>query len=113
SEPRHNYIVRFLHYRNVVHHRTYLESNIQSQGWRWIDRRNPAANYPTDFCLVSVEDSMKDGLTLKIRSLALVKDVHVDIGYKRDLLHQSGAFLDGTKNRPGKIFTPMSFNEAH
>ncbi|KAJ1437958.1 Peptidase S8/S53 domain [Sesbania bispinosa] len=113
SEPRHNYIVRFLQYRNAVHHRAYLESNLPSQGWRWIDHRNPAANYPTDFGLVSVEDSVKDGLTRKIRSLAQVKDVHVDIGYKRDLLHKSGAFIDGTKNRPGKIFTPMSFSETH
>ncbi|XP_061343832.1 subtilisin-like protease SBT6.1 isoform X1 [Gastrolobium bilobum] len=120
AEPRHNhnhnhnynYIVRFLEYKLAEHHRAYLESNLRSQGWKWIERRNPAANYPTDFGLVSVEDSVKDGLTDEIRNLELVKDVHVDMGYKRDLLkHESSSFVD-VKKRPGKIFTSMSFSDS-
>ena len=117
APPRRNYIVRFRKYNTAQHHRAYLESNLRSRGWEWIERRNPAAKFPTDFGLILVEDSVTDGLTRKIRTLALVKDVHVDMGYTRGLLnkdqtHKGGAFLGG-KKRPGKIFTPMSFSEAH
>lgn len=59
---------------------------------------------------------MKDVLTEEIRKLGLVKDVNVEMSYKRVLLKDSrdkvGAFVDG-KKRPGKIFTAMSFSEGH
>lgn len=114
-QPRQNYIVRFLQYKTANHHRAYLELNLRSDGWEWIDRHNPASKYPTDFGLVSVEDSVRHVLTREIRDLELVKDVHVDVGYKRGLLNhdqtrKGGAFVDGRK-RPGKIFTTMSFSE--
>ncbi|KAI4297014.1 hypothetical protein L6164_036926 [Bauhinia variegata] len=112
---RHNYIVRFLQYRRAEDHRSYLESNVRSKGWQWIERRNPAMKYPTDFGLVSVEDPVKEVLTDEIRRLGLVKDVHVDMSYTRGMLKhsrkKSGAFVDG-KKRPGKIFTSMSFSEG-
>lgn len=54
----------------------------------------------------------------EIGKLGLVKDVNVDLSYRRDLLWEEkrararvGAFVDG-KKRPGKIFTAMSFNEG-
>ncbi|XP_061374496.1 subtilisin-like protease SBT6.1 isoform X2 [Gastrolobium bilobum] len=117
SPPPHhhgNYIVGFSEYKSAEHHRAYLESSLGSKGWWWIDRRNPAAKYPTDFGLVSVEDL---GLIEVIRKLGLVKYVSLDMSYKRGLMkhHERdkkvGAFVDG-KKRPGKIFTTMSFCEA-
>lgn len=54
----------------------------------------------------------------EIGKLGLVKDVNVDLSYRRDLLGEEkgasarvGAFMDG-KKRPGKIFTAMSFSEG-
>ncbi|XP_057750293.1 subtilisin-like protease SBT6.1 [Arachis stenosperma] len=113
TPSRRNYIVRFRHYKTAHHHRSYLESNLRSRGWHWIHRHNPAAKFPTDFALVSVED----GLIRQIEALPLVKDLHLDMSYTRGLLHKDrthkgkgGAFVDG-KKRPGKIFTSMSFTE--
>ena len=44
-----------------------------------------------------------------------MKDVNVDVTYRRDFLNEGrrdkdGAFVDGEK-RPGKIFTSMSFSD--
>ncbi|MED6167836.1 Membrane-bound transcription factor site-1 protease [Stylosanthes scabra] len=117
TPSRRNYIVRFRHYKTAADHRSYLESNLRSRGWHWIHRHNPASKFPTDFALVSVEDSVMDGFTREIQALPLVKDVHVDMSYTRGLLHKdrthkrkAGSFVDG-KKRPGKIFTSMSFSE--
>lgn len=52
---------------------------------------------------------MKARLIEEIERLNLVKDVNVDLSYKRALL--GGAFQDG-KKRPGKMFTSMSFNDG-
>ncbi|XP_031385524.1 subtilisin-like protease SBT6.1 isoform X1 [Punica granatum] len=110
-----NYVVRFTRYKLAGDHRTFLESSVQSRGWQWIQRRNPAARFPTDFGLVSVEDSVKEVVIKEIERLDFVKDVNVDSAYKRNVLQESqrrlGAFVDG-KKRPGKIFTSMSFSEG-
>ncbi|KAL9443560.1 hypothetical protein AB3S75_016846 [Citrus x aurantiifolia] len=106
---RNNYIVRFREYKTAEDHCSYLKSRITPDGWKWIERKNPASKYPTDFGLISVEESAKQGLIEEIERLNLVKDVSVDSSYKRGLL--GGAFEDG-KKRPGKIFTSMSFNEG-
>ncbi|KAI9191141.1 hypothetical protein LWI28_004185 [Acer negundo] len=107
--PPNNYIVRFTEYKKADDHLSYLKSGIRSDGWEWIERKNPASKYPTDFGLISIEEPLKQTLIEEIERLKLVKDVNVDSSYKRDLL--GGAFKDG-KKRPGKIFTSMSFNEA-
>ncbi|GMI83949.1 SITE-1 protease, SITE-1 PROTEASE [Hibiscus trionum] len=103
-----NYIVRFTDYKSASDHRSYLESSLRSDGWEWIERRNPAAKLPTDFGLLSIEDSVKEALIEEIEKLIFVKDVNVDMSYNRGLL--GGAFENGQK-RPGKIFTSMSFSE--
>uniref|UniRef100_A0A2N9IUL8 Uncharacterized protein n=1 Tax=Fagus sylvatica TaxID=28930 RepID=A0A2N9IUL8_FAGSY len=118
---RNNYIVRFLQYKPAEDHRAYLEIRIRSDGWEWIERNNPASKYPTDFGLVSIQESERERLIGEIRKLELVKDVNADLSYRRrDLLAKKrrikgrakiGAFVDG-KKRPGKIFTAMSFSEA-
>ncbi|GMI88580.1 SITE-1 protease, SITE-1 PROTEASE [Hibiscus trionum] len=105
---RSNYIIRFTNYKPASDHRSYLESSLRSDGWEWIERRNPAARFPTDFGMLSIEDSVKEALIEEIEKLGFVKDVNVDMSYNRGLL--DGAFENGQK-RPGKIFTSMSFSE--
>ncbi|KAJ0090834.1 hypothetical protein Patl1_13254 [Pistacia atlantica] len=105
---RNNYIVRFTLYKYADDHRSYLKSRIRSDDWEWIDRKNPAAKYPTDFGLIWIEESVKERLIEEIEKLKLIKDVNLDLSYKRELL---GAFEDG-KKRPGKIFTSMSFHDG-
>lgn len=88
-------------------------------GWEWIERKNPASKFPTDFGLVWIEDSKRDVLIGKFEELELVKDVSLDLSYQRVILEENGvkdegkvgSFVDG-KKRPGKIFTSMSFSEA-
>lgn len=88
------------------------------EGWEWIERRNAAAKFPTDFGLVSIEDSKREVLIGEFEGLELVKDVSLDFSYQIGLLEEkrdkiggrAGAFVDG-KKRPGKIFTSMSFSE--
>ncbi|XP_065848954.1 subtilisin-like protease SBT6.1 isoform X2 [Euphorbia lathyris] len=111
STPR--YIVRFKEYRKAEHHREYLESKVKSAGWQWVERRNPAMKYATDFGLVEIDEFRRDVLIGEIGRLLMVKDVNVDVSYKRDLLggNDGGAFVN-EKKRPGKIFTSMSFSEG-
>ncbi|CAI0390007.1 unnamed protein product [Linum tenue] len=102
-----NYIVRFKEYRKAEDHRRYLESELGlGGGWEWIERRNPAMKFATDFGLVAVEATVVERVVAEIEKLEMVKDVNVDVSYKRELLGVS----DGRK-RPGKIFTSMSFSE--
>ncbi|KAL4302528.1 hypothetical protein GQ457_10G016810 [Hibiscus cannabinus] len=76
---RSNYIIRFTEYKPASDHRSYLESSLRSDGWEWIERRNPAARFPTtDFGMLSIEDSMKEVLIGEIVKLGFVKDVNVD-----------------------------------
>lgn len=104
-----NYIIGFTQYKPSSHHLSYLQSNLQSKGWQWINRKNPASKYPTDFGVVSVEEL---GVIDEIKKLGLVKYVSLDMSYKRGLLNDKvGSFFDGGK-KPGKIFTKMSFCEA-
>ncbi|CAI0628858.1 unnamed protein product [Linum tenue] len=114
-----NYIVRFREYKKAEDHRRYLESELGlGGGWEWIERRNPAMKFATDFGLVAVEGSVAERVVGEIGKLEMVKDVNVDVSYKRELLGVSGSgggggggsFSDG-KKRPGKIFTSMSFSE--
>lgn len=115
-----NYIVRFVEYKKSQDHRDYLARNLGFEDWKWIERRNPAAKFPTDFGLVSINDEDDDKrkvLIEELEKLELVKDVYVDMSYERGLLgklksrERMGAFVDGRK-RPGKIFTSMSFGDG-
>ncbi|KAJ8425528.1 hypothetical protein Cgig2_013255 [Carnegiea gigantea] len=117
SEPpnsRRNYIVRFVDYKYAEDHWCYLRTNVKSGGWDWIVRRNPAARFPTDFGVVSIDESSKNVVIGEIESLSRVKDVSVDVTYARSLfedkLERESGFCE-TKKRPGKMFTRMSFDE--
>ncbi|KAL6984798.1 Membrane-bound transcription factor site-1 protease [Sarracenia purpurea var. burkii] len=113
-----NYIVSFLKYKSAEDHRTYLDENVKLGGWKWVERRNPAAKFATDFGVVAIEESARAVLIEEFEKLELVKDVSADLSYQRSLLGKKtkrfrkvGAFVDG-KKRPGKIFTAMSFQEG-
>lgn len=110
-----NYVVRFLEYRKAEDHRAFLEENLGSfGGWRWIERRNPAASFPTDFGVLEIDDSRRMALIEELERLGRVKDVFLDSSYSRSLFvdenPNDGTFLE-CKKRPGKIFTSMSFEE--
>ncbi|XP_047970773.1 subtilisin-like protease SBT6.1 isoform X1 [Salvia hispanica] len=111
-----NHIIRFLQYNNAHELRAYLERHVKCSGWKWVERPNPAASFPTDFALVAIEDRRREFLIGEFGKLELVKDVSFDLSYQRVVLsaHEesgAGAFVDGKKKRPGKIFTSMSFTE--
>ncbi|KAG5582586.1 hypothetical protein H5410_053213 [Solanum commersonii] len=109
-----SYIVRFYHYKEAEAHWNYLQDNLKFKGWQWIERKNPAARFPTDFSLVAIDESVKELLLEKFIELNLVKDVSLDLRYQRIVLEEKnekiGAFANG-KKRPGKMFTAMSFSE--
>lgn len=116
---RNNYIVRFFDYKIGAEHRSYLEDNLRSlANWRWIDRKNPASDFPTDFGVVEIHDSNPKAVIDEIERLKGVRDVHADSSYSRRSLFVEDANAsenDGNffcpKKRPGKVFTPMSFEE--
>ncbi|CAA0823328.1 Subtilisin-like protease SBT6.1 [Striga hermonthica] len=105
--PPNNHIIRFSEYKKAQYLRAYLESNVKSNGWSWVDRHNPAMKFPTDFALVTIQESLKDSLIEEFRKLELVKDVSLDLSYQRGFLQENGG-----QKRPGKIFTRMSFSEG-
>lgn len=109
ESARKNYIVRFREYKRASDHRSYLGSSLGLEGWEWIERRNPAAKFPTDFGLISIEEGSGNGVIKEIERLGLVKDVNQEFSYNRGLL--GGSFEEGEK-RPGKILTSMSFREG-
>ncbi|KAL3327841.1 hypothetical protein AABB24_035488 [Solanum stoloniferum] len=109
-----NYIVRFHQYKEAKDLQNYLQNNVKFKGWEWIERKNPAARFPTDFGLVAIEESVKELLLENFRKLVLVKDVSLDLSYQRVVLEEKnekiGDFINENK-RAGKIFSAMSFSE--
>ncbi|KAI4377106.1 hypothetical protein MLD38_014791 [Melastoma candidum] len=103
-----NYIVRFTQYKPADHHRDYLTSS-SPRGWSWIDRRNPASEFPTDFGLISIEDGARDRVVREIEGLRLVKDVSLDMRYSRGVLQENGDRVEDLVLRKGKRFTRMSW----
>lgn len=108
-------ILRFYQYREAEDHWNYLQDNLKFKGWKWVERENPAARFPTDFGLVAIDESAKELLLEKFIELNLVKDVSLDLSYQKIVLEEKseklGAFANG-KKRQGKIFTAMSFSEG-
>ena len=50
------FIIRFRDYKMASDHKQALESHLaRSQHWKFIDRNNPAARFPTDFALVEID----------------------------------------------------------
>ncbi|KAL6517046.1 Membrane-bound transcription factor site-1 protease [Orobanche hederae] len=111
--PAKDHIIRFSQYKKSQDLREYLERNVQSKGWSWVERHNPAMKFPTDFALVVIEETLTDFLIGEFGKLELVKDVSLDLSYQRGILEEKpvGTFVN-RKTKPGKIFTRMSFTEG-
>ncbi|XP_031484955.1 subtilisin-like protease SBT6.1 [Nymphaea colorata] len=105
------YIVRFRGYKKADEHKFYLQQNLRSDGWRWIERKNPASAFPTDFALVSIDDQLVPGLVDDFGKLGFVKDVFAESRYSRGLLEKESVDAKEMK-KPGKIFTSMSFDDG-
>ena len=60
------FIVRFRDYKMASDHKQALENHLAKiQHWRFIDRNNPAARFPTDFALVEID--LDEAETVKVR----------------------------------------------
>jgi membrane-bound transcription factor site-1 protease len=110
--PASRHVVRFVGYRHAEEHREYLQAGLQGAGppaesWRWVERRNPAAAFPTDFAVLEIRDAHRDAVMEAVRALGRVRDVHADAAYSRGVL---------SADRPppwrGKLFTAMSFEDG-
>lgn len=109
--PASRFVVRFVEYRHANEHREYLEAGLRgaalpAESWRWIERRNPAAAFPTDFAVLEIRDAHRDAVVSAVRALGRVRDVHADATYKRGVLS-----ADRLPPGRGKLFTAMSFED--
>jgi len=107
--PASRYVVRFLEYRRAAEHREYLDGGLRgaalAASWRWVERRNPAAAFPTDFAVLEIRDAHREAVVAAVRALGRVRDVHADATYSRSVLSASDRPPPGR----GKLFTAMSF----
>uniref|UniRef100_A0A0D9WM86 Uncharacterized protein n=1 Tax=Leersia perrieri TaxID=77586 RepID=A0A0D9WM86_9ORYZ len=108
--PSAKYVVRFVEYRLADEHREYLEAGLAgaaepppAASWRWVERRNPAAAFPTDFAVLEIRDAHRAAVVDAVRALGRVRDVHADGSYSRGVLSAD------RPPRRGKLFTAMSF----
>ncbi|KAG8093885.1 hypothetical protein GUJ93_ZPchr0012g19812 [Zizania palustris] len=104
------FVVRFVEYRLADEHREYLEDGLRgaaqptpAASWRWVERRNPAAAFPTDFAVLEIRDAHRAAVVEAVRALGRVRDVHADASYSRVVLSAD------RPPRKGKLFTAMSF----
>lgn len=108
--------MRFKQYKHGREHKLALEEQLgakEKKGWKWIERNNAAAAYPTDFGVLQIQGH---GLIDRIENLDFVKDVSAEARYSRALLfnnennfsNEKGC-SDNEKKGPGKIFTRMSY----
>jgi membrane-bound transcription factor site-1 protease len=113
APPASRYVVRFVEYRLAEEHREYLGAGLRGAAaaaapvasWRWVERRNPAAAFPTDFAVLEIRDAHRDAVVAAVRALGRVRDVHADATYSRSVLSAA----DRPPPRRGKLFTAMSF----
>jgi len=117
TPPASRHVVRFLEYRRAEEHREYLDAGLRgavtpapAAAWRWVERRNPAAAFPTDFAVLEIRDAHRDAVVAAVRALGRVRDVHADATYSRSPLSASAGAPDRPRPpRRGKLFTAMSF----
>ncbi|CAD7699725.1 unnamed protein product [Ostreobium quekettii] len=85
------YIVRFHEYRHAAAHRRELAQGLGDEGvaWEWIERRNKAAEHPTDFGLIRAEPGDYEALKARLEGLPFVKDIHPDFQISRSLAWES------------------------
>lgn len=110
APPASRHVVRFLEYRPAEEHREYLDAGLRgaalaAASWRWVERRNPAAAFPTDFAVLEIRDAHREAVVAAVRALGRVRDVHADATYSRSILSAADRPPPGR----GKLFTAMSF----
>ena len=68
SEPvSGQFIVRFRDYKMASDHKQALQDHLEKhQHWKFIDRNNPAAKFPTDFALVEID--LDEAESIKVRT---------------------------------------------
>lgn len=75
----HNHIVRFHEYQPIAKIHTHLREHlIALDGWKLVDRANPALAFPTDFAVITVSSSLASTIVNSVLGLAFVKDVTLD-----------------------------------
>nr|CAB3467134.1 unnamed protein product [Digitaria exilis] len=109
APPASRHVVRFLEYRTAEEHREYLGAGLRGAAlaalsWRWVERRNPAAAFPTDFAVLEIRDAHREAVVAAVRELGRVRDVHADATYSRSALSAADRPPPGR----GKLFTAMS-----
>ncbi|XP_066369051.1 subtilisin-like protease SBT6.1 [Miscanthus floridulus] len=117
TAPASRHVVRFLEYRRAEEHREYLDAGLRggaaapAAAWRWVERRNPAAAFPTDFAVLEIRDAHREAVVAAVRALGRVRDVHADATYSRSPLSAAAAAAADRPRPPrrGKLFTAMSF----
>ncbi|CAD6337575.1 unnamed protein product [Miscanthus lutarioriparius] len=118
TPPASRHVVRFLEYRRAEEHREYLDAGLRggaaaapapAAAWRWVERRNPAATFPTDFAVLEIRDAHREAVVAAVRALGRVRDVHADATYSRSPLSAAAAADRPRPPRRGKLFTAMSF----
>ncbi|KAF8733107.1 hypothetical protein HU200_015474 [Digitaria exilis] len=110
APPASRHVVRFVEYRPAEEHRDYLDAGLRGAAlaalsWRWVERRNPAAAFPTDFAVLEIRDAHREAVVAAVRALGRVRDVHADATYSRSALSAADRPPPGR----GKLFTTMSF----
>ncbi|UPR03231.1 subtilisin-like serine protease [Chloropicon primus] len=76
------FVVTFRDYKLVGEHRARLTERLNTElnetqrgGWNWVDRKNAAVKYPTDFGVVSVTD---ESVLPALRGVDMVKGIFAD-----------------------------------
>lgn len=97
------WIVRFSSYRMAEEHREALAGSLGGETagakWHWVERRNPAMAYPTDFGVLEFSNSEAQALKRALESLEFVKDVHPQMAHTRSLMFEETRAKDGGKDR--------------
>jgi len=128
------FIVWFDCFKPVDDHRSALFNDLEKglgggeQLWVWVDRRNAAVAYPTDFALLRILRQDQQAVLPALSSLLYVKGIHIDKKMNRAPLQFRNPFPVGNEageyreegagdpfeigKGPGRIHTPFSFEPA-
>lgn len=108
------WIVRFKKYRMAAEHRAALEAALAGasppvgpRAWAWVERRNAAMRFPTDFGLVRVAGDAGP-IKAALEALPFVKDVHPERRLTRAMLSQEQSGGGGGRQQPQQPLQPAA-----
>ena len=109
------FIVRFQDYRFSGEHKKRLQSAVsEDRGLIWIDRRNEASKYTTDFGVFKLPNDAKQEATLQIiNSLKKVRDVFIDKVVREPQEYKSSGYPDIPFERKERVSGPKSNFTLH